>query len=172
LDESSSSAEEWFSSGESAEDADFLEQEVANKRKKSTAKPAKDFPDREGQEINDDDEDEEEEEEDGVLNTLWTYDLAEMRVKKEFEFPDFVREINASVFFSDFTVEYVREHGLEEPLLFKDSVSALGMKMPSDGTLTAQCVLKAVGDCEVEVVGVMTQSSRRMMLRDFVRYYE
>lgn len=44
--------------------------------------------------------------------------------------------------------------------------------MPKDGTLTVRCVLKAVGDRLVEVVDVMTQGSRKMMLSDFVDYYE
>ncbi|EJW70903.1 hypothetical protein WUBG_18189, partial [Wuchereria bancrofti] len=70
-----------------------------------------------------------------------------------------------------FTIEYVQENGVEEPLLFRDSLSSLGMKMPKDGTFTARCVLKAVGDRMIEVVDVMTQGSRQMMLSDFVEYY-
>lgn len=46
------------------------------------------------------------------------------------------------------------------------------IRMPKDGTLTVRCVLKAVGDRLVEVVDVMTQGSRQMMLSDFVDYYE
>ncbi|VDK86225.1 unnamed protein product [Litomosoides sigmodontis] len=98
----------------------------------------------------------------------WTYDLDVVLTKKEFEIKDVCREMNAS----DFTIEYVQQNGLEEPLLFRDSLSSLGMKMPKDGTLTVRCVLKAVGDRLVEVVDVMTQGSRKMMLSDFVDYYE
>uniref|UniRef100_A0A8R1U0Z4 JmjC domain-containing protein n=1 Tax=Onchocerca volvulus TaxID=6282 RepID=A0A8R1U0Z4_ONCVO len=98
----------------------------------------------------------------------WTYDLDAVLMKKEFEFNDICREMNAS----DFTIDYLQENGLEEPVLFKDSLSALGMKMPKDGTFTVRCVLKAVGDRLVEVVDVMTQGSRQMMLSDFVDYYE
>ncbi|VDO33334.1 unnamed protein product, partial [Onchocerca flexuosa] len=98
----------------------------------------------------------------------WAYDLDTVLMKKEFECNDICRKMNAS----DFTIEYLQENGLEEPLLFRDSLSALGMKMPKDGTLTVRCVLKAVGDRLVEVVDVMTQGSRQMMLSDFVDYYE
>ncbi|KAL4002845.1 JmjC domain hydroxylase family protein [Acanthocheilonema viteae] len=110
----------------------------------------------------------EDQEEQQFASGPWTYDLDVVLVKKEFEIEDMCREMNAS----DFTIEYVQENGLEEPLLFRDSLSSLGMKMPKDGTLTVRCVLKAVGDRLVEVVDVMTQGSRQMMLSDFVDYYE
>ncbi|CAG9533234.1 unnamed protein product [Cercopithifilaria johnstoni] len=110
----------------------------------------------------------EDQEEQQFASGPWTYDLDVVLVKKEFEIKDICQEMNAS----DFTVEYLEENGLEKPLLFRDSLSSLGMKMPKDGTLTVRCVLKAVGDRLVEVVDVMTQGSRQMMLSDFVDYYE
>uniref|UniRef100_A0A158Q8S9 JmjC domain-containing protein n=1 Tax=Elaeophora elaphi TaxID=1147741 RepID=A0A158Q8S9_9BILA len=160
--ESTSSEEEWFSSDES-----IHEDKIA-----------------------------EDQEEQQFASGPWTYDLDVVLLKKEFEIKDVCREMNASgtsftiaiisvdcvvitkielnfsKSFSDFTVEYVQKNGLEEPLLFRDSLSSLGMKMPKDGTLTVRCVLKAVGDRLVEVVDVMTQGSRQMMLSDFVDYYE
>ncbi|VDM19591.1 unnamed protein product [Wuchereria bancrofti] len=110
----------------------------------------------------------EDQEEQQFASGPWTYDLDVVLAKKEFEIKDMCREMNAS----DFTIEYVQENGVEEPLLFRDSLSSLGMKMPKDGTFTARCVLKAVGDRMIEVVDVMTQGSRQMMLSDFVEYYE
>lgn len=110
----------------------------------------------------------EDQEEQQFASGPWTYDLDVVLAKKEFEIKNMCREMNAS----DFTIEYVQENGLEEPLLFRDSLSSLGMKMPKDGTFTARCVLKAVGDRMIEVVDVMTQGSRQMMLSDFVEYYE
>uniref|UniRef100_A0A915ALU2 JmjC domain-containing protein n=3 Tax=Parascaris univalens TaxID=6257 RepID=A0A915ALU2_PARUN len=99
---------------------------------------------------------------------FWTYSLQEMCAKTEFHHPEIFKLMSAK----EFTMEYIRQSGLREPLLISDPPAMLGMKMPKSSKFSVQSVKKLIGgDRIIEVIEVKSQGSRQMSLDEFVKYY-
>lgn len=79
----------------------------------------------------------------------------------------FVKEMKGE----DFSLKYLQEHGLEDPLVFKEK-SGLGMRMPSDN-FTVNDVRQCVGSRRMlDVMDVTTQRDIEMPMKDWCKYFE
>ncbi|XP_013788563.1 lysine-specific demethylase 2A-like, partial [Limulus polyphemus] len=79
----------------------------------------------------------------------------------------FVKEMKGE----DFSLKYLQEHGLEDPLVFKEK-SGLGMRMPSEN-FTVNDVRQCVGSRRMlDVMDVTTQRDVEMPMKDWCKYFE
>ncbi|XP_046544000.1 lysine-specific demethylase 2A-like isoform X2 [Haliotis rubra] len=71
----------------------------------------------------------------------------------------------------EFTLKFVQENGLLQPILFKDK-TGLGMRVPSENFKVSD-VKQCVGSRRMlDVMDVNTQKGLEMTMKDWVRYYE
>ncbi|XP_041348389.1 lysine-specific demethylase 2A-like isoform X2 [Gigantopelta aegis] len=71
----------------------------------------------------------------------------------------------------DFTLKYMQENGLKNPILFKDK-KGLGMRIPSENFKVSD-VKQCVGSRRVlDVMDVTTQKAMEMTMKEWVAYYE